>query len=100
MKRPALSAGRSLRVFAYEHLESRTLLAADLPPVIDQNVTPTNVYADPTALFAVGSSVFYRGTKASTGAELWVTDGTEVGTRLVKDTWAGTTSAIHATSPI
>jgi len=39
----------------------------------------------------VGDALYYRGYDITTGAELWVTDGTAAGTRLVKDINPGAT---------
>ena len=41
----------------------------------------------------VGSQVFFAADDASHGLELWVTDGTAAGTRLVKDLYPGVTSS-------
>lgn len=40
----------------------------------------------------VGSNYFFTASTAETGEELWVTDGTEAGTRMVKDIRPGATS--------
>ncbi|MBK8110998.1 MAG: hypothetical protein IPK46_12040 [Saprospiraceae bacterium] len=40
----------------------------------------------------VGSNYFFTAATAEAGEELWLTDGTEVGTRMVKDIRPGTTS--------
>lgn len=92
MKRTRTNARRLPRVLASESLETRTMLAADLPPVADINSSPGSSFANPTYLTAVGNSLFFRGTQASTGTELWVSDGTEAGTKFVKDVWAGSDS--------
>lgn len=52
------------------------------------NAYPTNV----NTLSALGK-VFYVGTDASNGSELWVSDGTPIGTKLVKDIEPGAGSS-------
>ncbi len=44
-------------------------------------------------LFSVGNKVYFAGSTAGTGMELWVTDGTGFGTSLVKDVRPGTLSS-------
>jgi ELWxxDGT repeat protein len=43
----------------------------------------------PSNLTAVGNKLFFRCADSAFGAELWVTDGTEAGTRRVKDIHSG-----------
>lgn len=38
---------------------------------------------------AVGSTLYFTASDSSTGLELWKSDGTDTGTVLVKDIWAG-----------
>ena len=53
---------------------------SSIEPVIDSS----------RALFPVGSNVFFTAEDIANGVELWVTDGTGPGTRMVKDIWSGT----------
>lgn len=46
----------------------------------------------PQSLFAVGSTLFFKGTEAASGTELWKSDGTPDGTILLADIYPGNTS--------
>ncbi|HEY8021774.1 MAG TPA: ELWxxDGT repeat protein, partial [Thermoanaerobaculia bacterium] len=46
--------------------------------------------AVPRDLFTAGGKVFFTAVQASTGRELWATDGTSLGTELLADACAGT----------
>ena len=46
---------------------------------------PENDYSGPECFTTVGDKVFFLATTMLTGVELWVTDGTEEGTCLVRD---------------
>lgn len=48
----------------------------------------------PTTFTKVGSRVFFYASSETHGRELWVTDGTSGGTRLVIDLWPGTRGSI------
>jgi ELWxxDGT repeat protein len=48
---------------------------------------------EPTGFCVVGSQVFFRATTVARGAELWVSDGTEAGTRLTRDIAFGADSS-------
>jgi ELWxxDGT repeat protein len=71
-----LSESRTLAGF--QHLESRIALSATLP-------------VDPREMVAIGDQVYFAGRDTTHGEELWVTDGTARGTRLVKDIAPGLT---------
>src|SRR4051812_35552649 len=58
----------------------------------DVNAMPgsyTGVYTQPNNGAAIGSTYFFAGMSANTGMELWKTDGTVVGTILIKDIYPG-----------
>lgn len=67
----------ALRELGIEPLERRTLLSA----------------LNPTNLTAVGSRVFFLGEDSTHGRELWTSDGTRAGTRMVRDIMPGTLSS-------
>ncbi len=48
---------------------------------------------DTFSMLTVGTRTFFTANNGVTGNELWVTDGTEAGTRLVKDIYAGSLSS-------
>jgi len=48
----------------------------------------------PTELTAVGERLFFSANDGRSGRELWQSDGTSEGTRLVKDIWPGSSSAV------
>lgn len=50
---------------------------------------PRYIGSDPAGFTRVGSTVFFSGSNSANGRELWKTDGTEVGTVLVKNIWPG-----------
>lgn len=70
-----------------EHLEARTLLTSEFALVSDIDTTEVSSLPYPSAQsFAqVGDQTFFVGETETTGIELWVTDGTPNGTRLVRD---------------
>lgn len=66
------------------------MAGASAPRLIaDVNQQPEGNGAYPTEMVAVGGRVFFTGEDRVYGRELWVTDGTEAGTRLVKDLRVG-----------
>jgi trimeric autotransporter adhesin len=48
---------------------------------------------DTFSMMTVGTKTFFTANNGVTGNELWVTDGTDAGTRLVKDIYAGALSS-------
>lgn len=66
-----------------EALETRTLLMAYL--LRDINTVPVTLGSNPSGFLAVGTTVFFTASNATTGEELWKSDGTASGTVLVKD---------------
>ena len=79
------------RFHRIEALESRAMLSGTplLLSDINQVQAPTQVQD----LFAAGDKAYYFGEQAETGVELWATDGTPEGTRLVKDLAPGRASS-------
>jgi ELWxxDGT repeat protein len=57
--------------------------------VADVNQQPEEIGANPSEFVAAGGKVFFAGEDRVHGRELWVTDGTENGTRLVRDLRVG-----------
>lgn len=49
--------------------------------------------SDPRDLVRVGSLVYFTATDGVHGRELWATDGTDAGTRLIRDIYPGTTGS-------
>ncbi|WP_455587124.1 T9SS type A sorting domain-containing protein [Bacteroides sp.] len=49
--------------------------------------------SNPQWMTVVGNQVFFAATTPDYGMELWITDGTEAGTRLVKDIYEGDTGS-------
>ncbi len=56
----------------------------------DIDVTAGNSSSDPTGFISLGAFTYFAATDGGNGRELWKTDGTEVGTVLVKNIWPGT----------
>ncbi len=91
-KKSRLSGSRSThrrQRLLVEMLEDRRLLASDLPPLLDINVTSNLLGSDPTRFVDVEGTAFFTATTPTTGRELWKSDGTVEGTVLVKDVRAG-----------
>jgi ELWxxDGT repeat protein len=80
---------------AVEGLETRCLMSAHL--VADLNTQPGNANAQ--YLTVVNGTAFFAATDALHGTEVWKTDGTAAGTRLLKDINPGFGSAIHVFGP-
>ena len=65
--------------------EAGTLLLQDIDPDNNNYSGPYNYYNGPTSLTKVDGKLFFAADDGVNGRELWVSDGTEVGTLLVKD---------------
>ena len=60
--------------------------AGTIPLIQDETITfPTYFAGDPGPLFSVDARVFFIASDPEHGRELWVSDGTPWGTRIVKD---------------
>jgi ELWxxDGT repeat protein len=79
--------GKSRTQPAIEALESRTLLSARLVEV----ATSWGLAAADMEPF--GERVVMTGATQSQGRELWITDGTATGTRMIRDIYPGTSSS-------
>src|SRR4030095_10723671 len=58
-------------------------------PFLVKDVTPGPGDGDPYYLTGVGDTLFFQGLRPDTGVELWASDGTEAGTRVVRDLQPG-----------
>jgi ELWxxDGT repeat protein len=70
-----------------------TTLVKDIHPGRGSSMTGSFAPMGPTA--ALGDTLIFRASDGTAGYELWRSDGTEVGTTLVKDLWPGQ----HSSSP-
>jgi len=69
-------------------------LMAEPSPVLVADLNPKPAVGGPISdLYAVGGQIFFLGTDITHGEELWRSDGTSEGTRLVKDVVAGSESS-------
>jgi ELWxxDGT repeat protein len=82
-----------------EPLEPRRVLSANFDLLADLNRTPVTEGSNPHSLTAVGDKLFFYASTPTHGDELWVSDGTEAGTRLVKDIRPGPESSTQFTNP-
>ena len=58
-----------------------------------KDIVPGQAGSNPQWMTAVGDKVFFSATTPEFGQELWVTDGTTEGTKLVKDIYEGATGS-------
>lgn len=84
---------RRPRPLAIEPIEPRRLLAfaAELVADVDDSIRSPPTY--PSNITEFNGSIVYSGRNAATGDELWQSDGTKAGTRLIRDIAAGTGSS-------
>src|SRR3954451_11001544 len=77
---------RARRLFRplHEALEDRALMSSDLDPRL-LDINKAGVGSNPTGFTAVGATTFFLATDRAHGTELYTTDGSAEGTRLVKD---------------
>jgi ELWxxDGT repeat protein len=89
----------ALFVAGFCALSSLPAVQADSPAVLIKDINPTNASFSfnygpvPSRLISVGNRVFFVGADPNNGYELWTSDGTPAGTRLVRDIAAGPDSA-------
>src|SRR4051794_7138249 len=77
----------------FESLEPRALLSTTPIPQLVSDLTTGPRSSEPSIIATVGKQTFFLATDGDHGRELWRTDGTATGTKLVKDIYAGTASA-------
>ena len=75
---------------------SATALASTATRLTDTN--PGTPGSDPTEFEAVGNSLYFGATQTEFGAELWRSNGTPTGTRMVEDIFEGENSGVGAGS--
>jgi ELWxxDGT repeat protein len=63
-----------------------------LDAVMVKDIYSGNISSSPTLLTAIGNTLYFAATTASTGNELWKSDGTTSGTMMVKDINSGSSS--------
>jgi ELWxxDGT repeat protein len=86
---PASDGIHGVELWCSDGTEAGTFLVADIRPGADSSMDTS--YAP---LGAIGELVFFRANDGIHGEELWVTDGTEAGTRMVKDINPGTDGSL------
>ena len=87
--RGKLTSKQRTRGLSLEPLERRALLSVS-PTMIDFD---SSTVSAPSEFVQIGDLTYFAATSEEYGRELWVTDGTEEGTVLVKDIYEGTYSA-------
>jgi ELWxxDGT repeat protein len=94
-RRKLVSRARRQRVRLYpELLEDRLALSLGPQMVLDINPGTGSSFAQ--SPLAIGSNGYFPADDGAHGTELWKTDGTAVGTQLVKDIIPGAASAVPA----
>jgi len=58
-----------------------------------KDIVPDKTGSNPQWMTVVGDKVYFTATTPDAGQELWITDGTPAGTKLVKDIYEGTTGS-------
>ncbi len=89
MRRPSLAsawvrAGTAAAAAALVVLAMAAPVGAAGSPTLVKNINPSGS-SNPSSLTAVGSTVFFAADDGVHGTELWKTDGTAAGTRMVKN---------------
>jgi ELWxxDGT repeat protein len=88
-RRKASIRKRKLNV---EALENRQLLAGDFQLTEDIN-SDAQTWESYSRILTIGDNAYFIANSPTTGHELWITDGSENGTRLVKDIKPGNGSS-------
>jgi ELWxxDGT repeat protein len=73
----------------FEHLEARALLSATPAPQLLKDINTTPLDSSPVLGAKLGRFTYFTAIDPTHGEELWRTDGTEAGTKLVKDVASG-----------
>ena len=84
--RKSTGAARNRKLFI-ETLEERRVMTA-IPQLV-ADINPGTGGSFPRSLTSVGPALFFSAKTASSGTELWTSDGSGAGTRLVKDILPG-----------
>ena len=90
----SIKAGqRARRRLLMEQLEDRRMLNADFQLLQDINPSSKNDGSAPADFISVGNQVFFTASTPTKGRELWVSNGADDGTRIVKDITVGVESS-------
>jgi ELWxxDGT repeat protein len=90
----ATSATYGRELWKTDGTTAGTVLVKDIVPGTYQyNNSTINNSSNPESLTAVGSTLYFTARDASSGRELWKSDGTAAGTVMVKDIFPGTSSS-------
>ncbi len=89
----AYDSQHSVALYKSDGTASGTTFVADVIPGPGP-FDPFQSYSDPQWLVATSSRVFFRAWTPTHGTELWASDGTPQGTRLVKDIVPGPTGSV------
>lgn len=74
-----------------------TYMVKDIDPSLDPYDSPNSSFPD--YFHTYNDKVYFRATDGKQGFELWCTDGTEAGTKMVKDIYEGSRGALNPSSP-
>src|SRR4051812_7330089 len=83
MRRAPPNRNAQTRRLLVEQLEERRVMTVDAQLISD--IGPASVGSDPQDFTDVGGVTFFSATTPAAGRELWRTDGTAAGTKLVAD---------------
>jgi ELWxxDGT repeat protein len=83
--------GETVLFTAWDPVHGQELwkIGPDGPATLLKDIVPGPVGSRPDRMVVAADKVFFAAAELDTGRELWVTDGTENGTHLVKDEVAG-----------
>ncbi|HEV3003897.1 MAG TPA: hypothetical protein VGX78_05520, partial [Pirellulales bacterium] len=100
-RRPALgrSVGQVRLGSGFEGLEERQLLTVSPTATFVADIFPGPTSSNPSSLAALNGNTLFAATDPTYGTELWISDGTLAGTRLVKDINPTSTNTISGPVP-